>query len=85
MRKLPLKSRIDEAVKAVEDAQRLPAAHHFLDTAILVLKDMKMNLNGDIETRGRIAGGFMRILMDDLKFADSPLGEMLIGIANDFA
>jgi hypothetical protein len=80
----PLAARISDAIRLAEDAHRTPGASGYLPPIIASLKKMLEGRVTSREARRRVSGALWRLVTDDYAFSESPLGMLLLQIADEF-
>ena len=77
-------ARISEAIRSAEEANRAPGAYGMLPQIIDALKKMLEGRVTSLEERTRLSGALGRLVTDDYQFSESPLGTLLLQIADEY-
>ena len=80
-----MQTRISLVLSQARRASLAQDAYSFLPEIIKALEVMECGTSLARERRERMAGGVGRLVTEDMRFAESPLGSSILTIADDFA
>ena len=80
-------SKLDAIIDQANIEQKTEGSYGYLPHITSTLVDIRNSLDGDFpdaETREKVVGNIGYIILDNMPFAESPLGEKIIDLINEY-